>query len=61
MTALSFPPSHSSLRAIDPYQSAPIQRDSLRDEYLVHGAQAWPVLFSVLWPPFTKEDALDQA
>jgi hypothetical protein len=61
MTALSFPPSYSSLRAIDPYQSAPIQTGSHSNVSLLTGAQARPVLFSVLWPPFTKEDALDQA
>ena len=61
MTALPFPPSYSSLSAISSNLSAPIEMDSRGDEYLVHGEQAWPVSFSVLWLPLTKEEALDQA
>jgi hypothetical protein len=63
MTVLSFPPSYSSssLSAISSNLSAPTQKDSHRDENLVHGAQARPVLFSAFWPTFMEEDALDQA
>jgi len=61
MTILSFPPSYSSLSAISSYLSAPIHKDSHRDENPVHGEQAWPVSFFVLWPTSTKEEALAQA
>ena len=61
VTVLSFPPSYSSLSARSPFLSAPIQKDSHTDVSLLTGEQARPVLFSVLWPTFTKEDALDQA
>jgi len=44
MTVLSFPPSYSSLSAISAYLSAPIHKDSHRDENPVHGEQAWPVV-----------------
>jgi len=44
MTVLSFPPSYSSLSAITSYLSAPIHKDSHRDENPVHGEQAWPVV-----------------
>ena len=61
MTVLSFPPSYSSLSARSPVLSAPIPTGSHINVSLLTGAQAPPVLFSVLWPTFTKEDALDQA
>jgi hypothetical protein len=61
MTVLSFPPSYSSLSAISAYLSAPIHKDSHGDENPVHGEQARPVLFFMLWPTSTKEEALDQA
>ena len=61
MSPFSFPPSYSSLSAMSPYLSAPIQKDSHIDENLVHGEQGRPALFSVLWITFTKEKALDQA
>jgi hypothetical protein len=61
MTILSFPPSYSSLSTRSSYLSAPIHKDSHRDENPVHGEQAWPVLFFMLWPTSTKEEALDQA
>ena len=61
MTALSFPPSYSSLSAITSNLSDPIQTGSYSNVSLLTGAQAPPVLFSVLWTPFTKAEALDQA
>lgn len=61
MMALSFPPSYSSPSAIFPYPSVPIQKDPHIDEGLVHGEQARPVLFPVLWTTFTKDEVLDQA
>jgi hypothetical protein len=60
MTALPFSPSYSSLSANSPYLSAPVQTDLHSDEILLHGEQARPVLFSVLWPAFTKEQTLGQ-
>ena len=61
MTVFSFPPSYSSLSVISPYLSAFIQKDSHIDENLLQGEQARQLLFSVLWTPFTKVKALDQA
>jgi hypothetical protein len=61
MTAPPFPPSCSSLSAISPYLSAPIQTDSHINVSLLTGEQARPVLFFVLGPPFTKEEARGQA
>ncbi len=61
MTVLSFPSSYSSLSAISSNLFAPIHKDSHRDENPAHGEQARSVLFFVLWPTSTKEEALDQA
>ena len=61
MTALSFLPSYSSLSAISPGLTVLIHKDSHIDVSLLIGEQARPVLFSVRWPPFTKEQTLDQA
>jgi hypothetical protein len=41
--------------------STSIQKDLHVDRHLVHGEQAWQVLFSVLLKTFTKEEVLDKA
>jgi hypothetical protein len=60
MTVLSFPPCSISLSGIFPNLPAPIREDSQIDRSLLHGEEARPVLFSTLWPSFTKEVVLDQ-
>ena len=60
VTVLSFPPLSLSLSAAFTNLSAPIQEDSHIDGNLLHEEEVRPVLFSVLWPSFTKEVALDE-
>jgi hypothetical protein len=61
MTAHPFSPSYALLSAISPYLSAPIEKGSHMNVSLLTGEQARPVLFFVLWPPFTKEQTLGHA